>query len=126
MRAPGFPVAVLYVNLTALNRARLLTVLQHADDVGARHLLASDPPWLPFHVGVSPRFVRRLALRLEPPCSRPGVTRQGGCDILWHDFGGSSPLRFHLPAQEADRAVGHVFAEFTVVSVYLPVESAFW
>ena len=53
-----------------------------------------------------------------PPVQRANSVRQGGTALLWQRKDKSAPMQFALPAEEAHRACGRVFADLAVVSFY--------
>ena len=120
---PGFPVAFLSVNVTALNRERLETVLRHAAAVGAHFICLQET-----RHGFAFAWASTIALQAgwrcawspSPPLSQHGAPKPGGCALLWRDFGRSTPVSCSLPAEHAHRVVGRTFADFTLVCVYLP------
>ena len=118
---------LLTINVTALTKDRLITVLQEAKRVGAtfialqetRHRKASCP-WASRMLA---SYGWKSVWSEPPPLQRQGSPRQGGTALLWRSGERSAPFVPSLPKDQMHRVCGSVFRDFAVVCVYGPASS---
>ena len=125
--AAGLSPVLLTVNVTALTKARLLTVLEEAKRVKASFIALQETrhkktscPWA---ARIATSHGWNSAWSEPPPSLRSGGPRQGGTALLWQSSARSAPFSLSLPDDERHRVCGRVFRDLAVISFYGPASN---